>query len=199
MSMTAVHKALYSFWSQFGCAAYLAGHVPDDAEFPYITFSVGAGDALAEDVLTAFDWHRAENGVNVNAERAELLDKIQLALPPVPLREMLDAPCGESSAEIRARVVAARERQRVRFAGHPGLFCNADMRSRDIGEFCRLSRVGQEKMRNLLLQLDLSARAYDRVLKVARTVADLAGSDEVTETHVMEASTWRELDHNYWT
>ena len=82
MSMTAVHKALYSFWSQFGCAAYLAGHVPDDAEFPYITFSVGAGDALAEDVLTAFDWHRAENGVNVNAERAELMDRIQLALPP---------------------------------------------------------------------------------------------------------------------
>lgn len=130
-----------------------------------------------------------------------LLDRIdiQLALPPVPLREMLDAPCGESSAKIRSRVVAARERQRVRFAGHPGLFCNADMRSRDIGEFCRLSREGQEKMRNLLLQLDLSARAYDRVLKVARTVADLAGSDEVTETHVMEASTWRELDHNYWT
>ena len=129
-----------------------------------------------------------------------LLDRIdiQLSLPPVPLREMLEAPRGESSAEIRARVVAARERQRIRFSGHPGLFCNADMRARDLADFCRLSLSGQEKMRSLLLQLDLSARAYDRVLKVARTVADLAGSEDVTEAHVLEASTWRELDRNYW-
>ena len=72
------------------------------------------------------------------------------------------------------------------------------MRSRDLAEFCRLTAAGQERMRHLLLQLDLSARAYDRVLKVARTIADLAGSDDVTETHVLEASTWRELDRTYW-
>ena len=129
-----------------------------------------------------------------------LLDRIdiQLSLPPVPFRELISAPRGEPSSAIRARVVAARERQRRRFAGRPGLHCNADMRSRDLAEFCRLTAAGQERMRHLLLQLDLSARAYDRVLKVARTVADLAGSDDVTETHVLEASTWRELDRTYW-
>ena len=129
-----------------------------------------------------------------------LLDRIdiQLSLPPVPFRELISAPRGEPSSAIRARVVAARERQRRRFAGRPGIHCNADMRSRDLAEFCRLTAAGQERMRHLLLQLDLSARAYDRVLKVARTIADLAGSDDVTETHVLEASTWRELDRTYW-
>lgn len=129
-----------------------------------------------------------------------LLDRIdiQLALPPVPVEVMLEAPAGEPSSAIRARVVAARERQRRRFAGRPGLFCNADMRARDLAEFCRLTPAGQAKMRNLLHELDLSARAYDRVLKVARTVADLADADDVTEEHVMEASGWRELDRNYW-
>ena len=110
----------------------------------------------------------------------------------------MSAPRGEPSSAIRERVVAARERQRRRFAGRPGIHCNADMRSRDLAEFCRLTPAGQERMRHLLLQLDLSARAYDRVLKVARTVADLADSDDVTETHVLEASTWRELDRTYW-
>jgi len=129
-----------------------------------------------------------------------LLDRIdiQLSLPPVSLKEIIAAPRGESSAVIRERVLAARELQRRRFAGRPGLYCNADMRSRDLAEFCRLSLAGQEKMRSLLLQLDLSARAYDRVLKVARTVADLDNSEEVKEEHVLEASTWRELDRNYW-
>ena len=129
-----------------------------------------------------------------------LLDRIdiQLALPPVPFRELVDAPRGESSAAIRARVVAAREIQRRRFAGHHGIRCNADMRSRDLAEFCRLTAAGQERMRGLLMQLDLSARAYDRVLKVARTVADLAGSETVAEEHILEASTWRELDRSYW-
>lgn len=129
-----------------------------------------------------------------------LLDRIdlQISLPPVPFRELIDAPRGESSSVIRARVVRARERQAVRFAKCPGMHCNADMRARDIAEFCRLDTAAQERMRGLLLQLDLSARAYDRVLKVARTVADLADSETVTEAHVLEASTWRELDRNYW-
>ncbi len=129
-----------------------------------------------------------------------LLDRIdiQFPLPPVSLRDLLDAPRGESSATIRARVAEARARQAARFAGMPGIHCNADMKSKDLADFCRLDRAGQERMRNLIMELDLSARAYDRVLKVARTVADLAGSEEVKDEHVMAASSWRELDRNYW-
>ena len=130
-----------------------------------------------------------------------LLDRIdiQLPLPPVPLSELLDAPRGEPSSAIRARVVAARERQAARFAGLPGVHCNADMRARDLADFCRLDRAGQDRMRGLVQALDLSARAYDRVLKVARTVADLADADDVLDEHVYEASRWRELDRAYWT
>ena len=130
-----------------------------------------------------------------------LLDRIdiQLPLPPVPFSELLDAPRGEPSSAIRARVVAARERQAARFAGLPGIHCNADMRTRDLADFCRLDRAGQDRMRGLIRELDLSARAYDRVLKVARTVADLADSEDVRDEHVYEASRWRELDRTYWT
>ena len=129
-----------------------------------------------------------------------LLDRIdiQLALQPVPFRELVDAPRGEPSAAIRARVVAARQRQAARFADLPGVHCNAEMRSRDLARFCCLDAEAQRRMRALLLELDLSARAYDRVLKVARTVADLAGSDAVTADHVQQACAWRELDRAYW-
>ena len=109
-----------------------------------------------------------------------------------------DAPQGEPSAAIRARVVEARQRQEERFAGMAGVHCNADMRSRDLADFCRLDKAGQSRMRGLIQELDLSARAYDRVLKVARTVADLAGSEDVKDEHVFEASRWRELDRTYW-
>ena len=119
-------------------------------------------------------------------------------VPPVSCRELMDLPPGEPSTAIRARVIAARQRQRARFAGVPGTYCNADMRSRDLARFCQLDTAAQDRMRFLLQALDLSARAYDRVLKVARTIADLAGSDQVTNDHVAEACTYRELDRNYW-
>ena len=129
-----------------------------------------------------------------------LLDRIdiQIGLPPVSCRELMDLPPGEPSAAIRARVVAARRRQRERFAGLPGVHCNADMRAGDLGRFCRLDATAQSRMRLLLQTLDLSARAYDRVLKVARTIADLAGEETVADEHVAEASAYRELDRNYW-
>lgn len=129
-----------------------------------------------------------------------LLDRIdiQLSIPPVPVDELVDAPPGEPSASIRARVVAAREIQRRRFAGTPGVLCNADMPVRDLARHCRLDRAAQDRLRSLIAALDLSARAYDRVLKVARTIADLAGSETVCDEHVFEASTLRELDRSYW-
>ena len=130
-----------------------------------------------------------------------LLDRIdiQISLPAVNPNQLVDLPNGTPSSVIRARVVAAREIQARRFAGLRGVHCNADIRSRDLPKFCRLDTKAQEEMRTLIGLLDLSARAYDRVLKVARTIADLAGSDAVTYEHVHEASTYRELDRAYWT
>ena len=81
MSMTGVHRALYAFWSQFA-PAYLSGHVPDDASYPYITFSVESTQPIGYTFLVAQDWHKAESGVNINAERAEMMDKIAEAIPP---------------------------------------------------------------------------------------------------------------------
>ena len=95
-------------------------------------------------------------------------------------------------------MVRAREIQNRRFADDPEVFCNAEMRSRDIARYCRLDRSAQEMLRARLSQLDLSARAYDRVLKVARTIADLDGREGVSESDVNRAAGWRALDRNYW-
>jgi magnesium chelatase family protein len=95
-------------------------------------------------------------------------------------------------------VVRAREIQRQRFADDPEVYCNAEMRSRDIARYCRLDRSAQELLRERLRKLDLSARAYDRVLKVARTIADLEGHEAVSDTDVNRAAGWRALDRNYW-
>ena len=95
--MTGVHQALYGFWSQFSWGdiaipAYLEGHVPSGASFPYFTFSVADGRAFATAVVTATVWCRAESGVNVNAQRAAILDSVDKALPEADLR--LDFPGG---------------------------------------------------------------------------------------------------------
>lgn len=129
-----------------------------------------------------------------------LLDRIdiQVQIPPVRPEELTRLPAGESSADIRARVMAAREIQRRRFAGLPGVTCNANMRARDLRDFCRLDESAERRLRSVLEDLELSARAYDRVLKVARTVADLAGREAVTDEDVWEAARYRSLDQNYW-
>ena len=89
--MTGIHQALYAFWSQFSYGgnpipAYLQGHVPEDAAFPYITFDVASGRSFATSVVTATVWCRAESGVNVNVQRASILDSIDRALPEADLR-----------------------------------------------------------------------------------------------------------------
>ena len=108
---------------------------------------------------------------------------------------------GESSAAIRGRVEAAREIQRRRFAGAEtsgdvavrlqGVACNADMRGGDVRKFCRLDEAGDALLRAAMSQLNLSARAYHRVLKLARTIADLAGSEQIQTPHVAEALQYR--------
>ena len=88
--MNNITTALFRFWGQFGVAAYLAGQVPDDAAFPYITFDPVAGDAFGTSILTAHNWHKVKDGTSVNDERAALLDKIAEAIPNKGVRLPLE-------------------------------------------------------------------------------------------------------------
>jgi len=112
----------------------------------------------------------------------------------VPLADLQRAPSCEPSAAIRARVVRARRLQAERYRDMPGILTNADVRSRDLPDVCRLDSAAQDELRRNLERLSLSARAYDRVLRVARTIADLRGGDGVTEADIMEAAGYRQLD-----
>ena len=125
-----------------------------------------------------------------------LLDRIdlQVEVVPVPVKELTNAPEGEPSADIRARVVAARER----FANCPGVHCNAQMSARQLQELVQLDEVAQDALSMALDRLGLSARAYERVLKVARTIADLDGSNKVQRQHIAEAVSYRNLDRSTW-
>ena len=118
-----------------------------------------------------------------------LLDRIdlQLEVPPVPFETLREMAPGECSAVIRARVVAARQRQRLRFERVQGVFCNAQMPSRLMASVCRMEPEAEGLLRAAMHDLHLSARAYDRILKVARTVADLAEAEWIGSVHVAEA------------
>ena len=129
-----------------------------------------------------------------------LLDRIdlQVEVVPVPVKELTNAPDGEPSANIRARVMAARKRQRERFSNCPGVHCNAQMSARQLQELVVLDEAAQDALSLALDRLGLSARAYERVLKVARTIADLDGSDKVQRQHIAEAVSYRNLDRSTW-
>jgi magnesium chelatase family protein len=125
-----------------------------------------------------------------------LLDRIDLhvEVPAVRYRELSDHRSAEPSEEIRARVSAARLRQRERFAGRRGLHANAHMRPREIREFCRVGEASDALLRTAITRLGFSARGYHRVLKIARTIADLAGAADIATPHVAEAIQYRSLD-----
>jgi magnesium chelatase family protein len=128
-----------------------------------------------------------------------LLDRIDIHIevPPVRFAEMTKAAPGESSSTIRDRVIVARERQLARFADRR-ITCNARMGARELKQFVPLDEMTLQMLKNAMTELNLSARAYDRILKVARTIADLAGSDAVTHEHVFEAVQYRSMDRNLW-
>jgi len=130
-----------------------------------------------------------------------LLDRIDLhvEVPPVKFREMTGERTGESSAAIRARVEAARQRQILRFQHKPKITCNARMGPKELKAFCELDEPTKELLRVAMTDLNLSARAYDRILKVARTIADLAAADSITAEHISEAIQYRSLDRQLWT
>lgn len=121
-----------------------------------------------------------------------MLDRIDIhvEVPRVDYEKLSSDRLGESSAVIRERVQAARERQRVRFEG-TDVVCNSDMRVAEVRQFCKLDEAGASLVRAAMSQLDLSARGYHRVLKLARTIADLVGSDEIQSVHLAEALQYR--------
>ncbi|MGH9902771.1 MAG: YifB family Mg chelatase-like AAA ATPase, partial [Pyrinomonadaceae bacterium] len=131
-----------------------------------------------------------------------LLDRIDIHIdvPAVRFKELTGAtsPEAESSAGIRERVVKARRRQQERFAGE-GIFSNAQMSPRLIRKHCRIDAESEQMLERAMTRLGLSARAYDRILKVSRTIADLDGGEEIRPAHVAEAVGYRSLDRTYWT
>lgn len=129
-----------------------------------------------------------------------LLDRIDLhvEVTPVSFDQMTANRSAEPSEVIRERVIKAREIQTARFADQPGVYCNAMMPSQMVKEVCALNDAGRILLKTAMERLGLSARAYDRILKVARTIADLAASDDIKIEHLAEAIQYRSLDRESW-
>ena len=136
----------------------------------------------------------------LNKISGPLLDRIDLhvEVTPVTFDEMSSERLAEKSEDIRTRVVSARTVQNKRFAQNEGVYCNAQMSTRQLREVCRIDKAGQELLRNAIDKLNLSGRAYDRILKVGRTIADLEGSNQIETHHIAEAIQYRSLDREGW-
>ncbi|MVT11884.1 YifB family Mg chelatase-like AAA ATPase [Chitinophaga tropicalis] len=136
----------------------------------------------------------------LNKVSGPLMDRIDLHIEvtPAPIQSLLDDTVEESSETIRSRVVMAREIQIQRFKVYDDIHCNAQMNSQLLKKFCKLNNETETLLRNAMHRLKLSARAYDRILKVSRTSADLAGSEQVETTHIIEAIQHRSLDRENW-
>lgn len=129
-----------------------------------------------------------------------LLDRMDMHIEvnPVGFDKLSDAPAGTSSATIRARVIKARAIQEQRFKDQETVHYNAQMQSKAIRKYCKLDAASKELLKQAMDRLGLSARAYDRILKVARTMADLAGASQIKEEHLLEAIQYRNLDRPGW-
>ena len=136
----------------------------------------------------------------LNKISGPLMDRIDLHVEVAPLstEELATAPTGESSAQIRERVVQARKIQEERFTDYPDIHCNAQMNTKLMRQYCAINHEGTELLKNAMDRLGLSARAYDRILKVARTIADLEGSANIETAHLSEAINFRSLDRDSW-
>lgn len=129
-----------------------------------------------------------------------LLDRIDIHIEvtPVPFEKLSEERKGESSLLIRERVSAARKLQGERFAAFENIHYNAQMGVKQIRQYCKLDEVSLQLLKTAMERLNLSARAYDRILKVSRTIADLEACEVVTGTHIAEAIQYRSLDRDGW-
>ena len=150
------------------------------------------GDATHTCICTPNQIHRYMSG--------PLLDRIdiQCEIQPVTFKELSQMQPGEPSAAIRERVIAARKIQEERYKGYKGIYCNAQMTERMLHDFAQPDEKSLDTLRLAMEKLKLSARAYGRILKVARTIADLAGSAQVQLPHIAEAIGYRNLDRGDW-
>jgi len=136
----------------------------------------------------------------LNKISGPLMDRIDLHVEvvPVPFKDLADRRNGEKSEEIRNRVIKARKIQENRFAGKSNVYCNAQMSSKMLQTYCDIDDTGRLLLKNAMERLSLSARAYDRILKVARTIADLEDSESIKTEHLAEAIQYRSLDRENW-
>lgn len=136
----------------------------------------------------------------LNKISGPLLDRIDLhvEVTPVPFSELSTLKAQECSAVIRDRVIKAREIQQERYHSKNGIYCNAQITSKMLKEICVISTPGQNLLKTAMERLNLSARAYDRILKVSRTIADLSDSEEIKVEHLAEAIQYRSLDREGW-
>lgn len=136
----------------------------------------------------------------LNKISGPLLDRIDLhvEVTPVPFNELSSQRQSETSETVRERVINAREKQAERFKEQQGIYANAQMSSKLLKEVCVINSLGQNLLKSAMEKLNLSARAYDRILKVSRTIADLAGSEDIKPEHLAEAIQYRSLDREGW-
>ncbi len=136
----------------------------------------------------------------INKISGPLFDRIDIHVEviPVPFKDLSDARLSEKSETVRERVASARQIQEKRFADSKGMYCNAQMNSKILRKYCILDDTGHAILKNAIEKLGLSARAFDRILKVSRTIADLGGSDGIRPEHLAEAINYRSLDREAW-
>jgi magnesium chelatase family protein len=152
------------------------------------------GSSVQECRCTPYQIERYLNRVS-----GPLIDRVdvQIEVDAVPYDDLTGKSSEEPSADIKSRVEAARALQRERFADD-GIFFNAQMDARAINKYCKVGTEAASFMKSVYTQLKLSARAHSRILKMSRTIADLAGSREITVEHLAEAVNYRSLDRKYW-
>ncbi len=136
----------------------------------------------------------------LNKISGPLLDRIDIHIEvvPVPFSKLSEIKASESSETVRKRVIAARDIQSERFKEAKEVYANAQMSSKQIRTYCEIDKTGQNLLKNAMEKLGLSARAYDRILKVSRTIADLANSEAIQAEHLAEAIQYRSLDRDNW-